>query len=111
MNQKYNKNNVINIKQDKIIKLNYHLPGFIKSFFVCRVNDEDEHICVFKIISPVRSDPPLPTHVPNLQLEPRRLHALYVEPLDLIENIYILRVEVIFNMKKLLCALDVETLE
>lgn len=40
-----------------------------------------QHICVFKVISPVRSDLPLTSNVPNVQFKPLRLDTFDVKSL------------------------------
>lgn len=40
-----------------------------------------QHICVLKIIPPVRSDLALTSNVPNIQLEASRLHTLDIKAL------------------------------
>lgn len=41
-----------------------------------------QHICVFKVISPVRPDLPLAADVPNVQFKTLRLDAFNVETLE-----------------------------
>lgn len=41
-----------------------------------------QHICVFKVVSPVRPDLPLTSNVPNIQFKTLRLDALNVESLE-----------------------------
>lgn len=41
----------------------------------------DQHICVFKVISPVRSDLPLASDVPNIQFKTLRLDTFDVKSL------------------------------
>lgn len=40
-----------------------------------------QYICALKIIPPVGADLALTSNVPNIQLEARRLNALYIEAL------------------------------
>lgn len=46
-----------------------------------------QHICVFKVISPVRPDLPLASNVPNVEFKALRLDAFNVETLESTQNI------------------------
>lgn len=45
-----------------------------------------QHICVFKVISPVRPDLPLAANVPNVQFKTLRLDTFNVEALEQTQN-------------------------
>lgn len=48
---------------------------------VTRCSVTDQHVCVFKVVSPVRPDLPLAPNVPNIQLKALRLHTFDVKSL------------------------------
>lgn len=54
----------------------------MKAVYFGAPSSTHQHICVFKVVSPVRPDLPLASDVPNIQFKTLRLDALNVESLE-----------------------------
>lgn len=54
--------------------------------YLMHLSSTHQHICVFKVISPVRPDLPLASDVPNVKFKTLRLNTLNVESLEKTQN-------------------------
>ena len=48
-----------------------------------------QQVCVFKVIPPIGSNPPLSSYVPDIQLKTFRLHRFNVEALKIVKKNFV----------------------